>query len=71
MSYLIVPTTPGGERVIAVANDLIETFQTRADAADRANKICAANYADMKSSGLAAAFAPEELGDFGLRSMHD
>ena len=71
MSYCIVPTTLAGERVIAAANDLIETFQARADAADRANEICAANYADMQRSGIAAAFVPEELGGFGLRSMHD
>ncbi len=47
MSYAIVPATPAGERVVAAANDLIETFRARADAADRANEICAPNYADM------------------------
>ncbi|NKB58780.1 MAG: hypothetical protein GKS00_20820 [Alphaproteobacteria bacterium] len=71
MSYHIVPTTPAGERVIAAANDLIEPFRARADAADRANEICAQNYTDMQRSGVAAAFVPEELGGMGLRSMHD
>ncbi|MBT5109258.1 MAG: acyl-CoA dehydrogenase family protein [Rhodospirillaceae bacterium] len=71
MSYRIVPLTPAGERVITAASDLIEPFQARADAADRANEICAANYADMQRSGVAAAFVPEELGGLGLRSMHD
>jgi alkylation response protein AidB-like acyl-CoA dehydrogenase len=71
MSYLIVPTTPAGKRVIAAADSLTETFRARADLADRANEICAANYADMQRTGIAAAFVPEELGGFGLRSMHD
>ncbi len=71
MSYHIYPTTPAGERVIAVASDLIEPFRARADAADRENEICPENYTDMQRSGVAAAFVPEELGGFGLRSMHD
>jgi alkylation response protein AidB-like acyl-CoA dehydrogenase len=71
MSYSIVPSTPAGARVVAAASDLIETFRSRADAADRANEICAENYADMQRTGIAAAFVPEELGGFGLRSMHD
>ena len=71
MSYSIVPITPAGARVIDRATDLIEVFRGRADAADRANEICAANYADMQRSGIAAAFVPETLGGLGLRSMHD
>ncbi len=71
MSYRIVPATPAGERVIAAANDLIEIFRDRADAADRANEVCAENYRDLQRSGVAAAFVPEELGGLGLRSMHD
>lgn len=71
MSYRISPATPAGERVIACAASLIEDFRARADAADRANEICAENYADMQRSGVASAFVPEELGGLGLRSMHD
>ena len=71
MSYKIVPTTPAGERIIVAASGLIEPFRARADAADRANKICAENYTDMQRSGVVAAFVPEELGGFGLQSMHD
>jgi alkylation response protein AidB-like acyl-CoA dehydrogenase len=71
MSYSIVPATPAGERVIAAATALIDPFRARADAADRANEICAENYADLQSSGVAAAFVPEELGGLGLRSIHD
>jgi alkylation response protein AidB-like acyl-CoA dehydrogenase len=71
MSYAIAPTTPAGERVIAAASGLIEPFRARADAADRANEICAENYRDMQRVGVAAAFVPEELGGLGLRSMHD
>lgn len=71
MSYRISPATPAGERVIAAAASLIEDFRARSDAADRANEICAVNYTDMQRSGVASAFVPEELGGFGLRSMHD
>jgi len=71
MSYSIAPATPAGERVVAAAGELIEAFRERADAADRANEICAENYTDMQRSGVAAAFVPEELGGMGLRSMHD
>ncbi|MBT5111094.1 MAG: acyl-CoA/acyl-ACP dehydrogenase [Rhodospirillaceae bacterium] len=71
MSYRITPITPAGERVIAAASTLIEPFQERADAADRANEICAVNYTDMQRSGVAAAFVPEELGGLNLRSLHD
>lgn len=71
MSYNIAPATPAGERVIAAATGLIEPFRARTEAADRANEICADNYADMQRSGVASAFVPEELGGFGLRSMHD
>lgn len=71
MSYSIAPATPAGERVVAAANGLIEAFRTRSDAADRANEICAENYADMQRSGVARAFAPQEVGGMGLASMHD
>lgn len=71
MSYAIKPRTPEGARAIALAESLFERFQERADAADRANEICADNYRDMQRSGVAAAFVPVELGGLGLRSMHD
>ena len=71
MSYSITPNTSAGERVIAAASTHLENFRSRADAADRANEICAENYSDMQRSGVAAAFVPEELGGLGLRSIHD
>jgi alkylation response protein AidB-like acyl-CoA dehydrogenase len=71
MSYQIIPSTPPGARAVAAANELIEPFRARAEAADRANEICAENYADMQRLGIAAAFVPEELGGFGMRSLHD
>lgn len=71
MSYSLFPATPAGERVVAAASSLIERFRERADAADRANRICAENYEDMQRAGVTAAFVPEELGGMGMRSMHD
>ena len=71
MSYHITPTTSAGARIIAAASNLIETFRSRADAADRANEFSAANYADMQRTGIAAAFVPGELGGGDLQSLHD
>ena len=71
MSYTITPATPEGARVVAAAAELIEPFRQRAEAADRANEMDLQNYDDMQRSGVAAAFVPEALGGFGLRSMHD
>lgn len=71
MSYTITPATPEGARAVAAAAELIEPFRQRAEAADRANEMDLQNYDDMQRSGVAAAFVPEALGGFGLRSMHD
>ena len=71
MSFTISPATPEGARAVAAAAALIEPFRQRADAADRANDMDARNYTDMQKTGVASAFVPEELGGFGLRSMHD
>lgn len=71
MSYRISPATPIGAKVISIAEGLNEAMQSRADAADRAGEICADNFRDMQRTGLAAAFVPEDLGGFGMRSMHD
>ncbi|PPR60452.1 MAG: putative acyl-CoA dehydrogenase YdbM [Alphaproteobacteria bacterium MarineAlpha4_Bin2] len=71
MSYTIEPITLEGARVVAAANDLIEGFHARADAADRASTICNENYTDMQDAGITAAFVPKELGGVGMRSMHD
>ena len=71
MSYTITPATPEGARAVAAAAELIEPFRQRAEAADRANEMDPQNYDDMQRSGLVAAFVPEVLGGFGLRSMHD
>jgi alkylation response protein AidB-like acyl-CoA dehydrogenase len=71
MSYRIVPRTEEGRRVIHQAELLIPTLRERADAGDRANEICADNFADMQRTGVAAAFVPKDLGGFGMRSIHD
>jgi len=71
MSYIIEPATSEGARVVGAANELIEVFRARADAADLASEICRENYTKMQEVGVAAAFVPEELGGMGMRSMHD
>jgi alkylation response protein AidB-like acyl-CoA dehydrogenase len=71
MSYAISPISKEGTRLIGAAESLIEPFRSRSYAADRANEIDAENYHDLQRVGIASAFVPEELGGFGLQSIHD
>jgi len=71
MGYELKPTSAAGSRLIDAAEGLIAAFRERADLADREARVCAENYRDMQSCGLAAAFVPAQLGGFGLTSIHD
>lgn len=71
MSFAIQPATEAGRRAVETAASLIAPFRSRAAAADKANALDPQNFRDMQQTGVASAFAPEELGGFGLRSMHD
>ena len=71
MTFELRPRTAQGRVVVAAAEKLIPTFVERAPAADAANELCRPNFDDLRTSGLAAAFVPEELGGLGLESIHD
>jgi len=71
MSFEMKPLTPAGTRVCAEAEALIPEFRSRSQAADRNGEMCRENFTDLQVSKIAAAFVPEELGGFGLTSIHD
>ncbi len=71
MSFALEPRTTQGATVVAAASSLVDTLAQRAHAADAANEVSRANFDDLISSGVASAFVPEELGGFGLESIHD
>ena len=71
MSYQMTPTTESGARLAAAAERLIPALRERAGQADRDGVVCAENFRDLIDSGVASAFVPEELGGFGLESIHD
>lgn len=71
MSFELSPRTTRGAAVVAAAEALVETFAKRAQDADASNEVCRENFADLITSGVASAFVPQELGGFGLESIHD
>ena len=71
MTYEMRARTPAGVRFVEAAAALIPRLRARAADADRRGEVCAENFQDLASSGFAAGFVPEELGGFGLQSIHD
>lgn len=71
MSLSLHPKTEQGDKLVAKAGSLIETLAERAGRADATNQVVRQNFDDLITSGVAAAFVPEELGGFGLESIHD
>ena len=71
MSFELTPRTAAGATVVAAAESLVVTFAERAEAADAENEMCRENFDDLLTSGISSAFVPEELGGFGLESIHD
>ena len=71
MSFELTPRTAPGVSVVGAAESLVETFAGRAKAADVDNEMCRQNFDDLFASGISSAFVPEELGGFGLESIHD
>jgi alkylation response protein AidB-like acyl-CoA dehydrogenase len=67
----LTPQTEPGRRLYEAALGLVPEFRERADAADREARMCAENFTALQRTGITAAFVPEELGGFGLDSIHD
>jgi len=71
MTYEMRTKTIPGARFAEAAASLIPQLRARAADADRRGEVCAENFQDLAASGFAAGFVPEELGGFGLQSIHD
>ena len=71
MSYASGPKTDAGRRFLEAVASVAPRLQERASQADRDGQICAANFQDFQSTGITSAFVPEDLGGFGLTSVHD
>ena len=71
MSFELTPRTAPGVSVVGAVESLVEPFAGRAEAADVENEMCRQNFDDLLASGISSAFVPEELGGFGLESIHD
>ena len=65
------PRTEPGARFAALADDHAPVFRERAAWHDRDFTLAVENIADLQASGGIAAFVPQELGGFGLQSIHD
>lgn len=71
MSFELVPRTTCGTAVVAAAESLVGPLAERARSADADNEMCRENFDDLFTTGISSAFVPEELGGFGLESIHD
>lgn len=71
MSFPLQPRTAAGQQTVAAAQSIVAGLAERAGEADANNAICASNFNELISSGVASAFVPEELGGFGLTSIED
>ena len=71
MTYQMTANTSAGARFATAAEGLIGQLRGRAEQADREGTVCVENFDDLVDSGVAAAFVPEQLGGFGLESVHD
>ena len=71
MTFELTPRTGPGATVVTAAESLVTTFAERAEAADAENEMCRENFDDLFTSGISSAFVPQELGGFGLESIHD
>ena len=71
MNLELKAKTEAGKRFVTAADELIPAFRERSTSADRDGVMPAENFTDMQKTGVAAAFVPEELGGFGMTSIHD
>ena len=65
------PDSTAGRRFVEIAESHIESFRARASQYDRSASFPTENFDDLRKSGAAGAFAPEDLGGLGLESVHD
>ena len=71
MSFANQPRTQAGSRFLRAADQALPLLTQRADEADRSASVCRENFDDLRELGITSAFVPEELGGFGVTSIHD
>lgn len=71
MDFALQPRTAPGQRFVALADQPAADFASRAAEHDREGSFPFENVEAMRQSGVMAACVPEELGGFGLVSLHD
>lgn len=71
MSFELKPRTDAGKRFVEAARKLIPILREYADEADRSGEMNRDGFQQLTESGIPAVFVPEELGGFGLTSVHD
>ena len=71
MSYELEAHTEAGQKFVTACERVIEPLRSRAEEADRTSTINPDNFSDLLRAGVSSAFVPEELGGFGLTSIHD
>lgn len=71
MTFELHPKTEAGRRFVAAATDLIPALRDAAPIADRDAKMSTQTFRTLQDVGIAAACVPEELGGWGLTSVHD
>lgn len=65
------PKSAPGSAIVDKISAVLPGLNARAEAADRANALCEESFREVQAAGIGAAFVPQELGGFGLTSMHD
>ena len=71
MTFDLYAKTEPGKKFVAAADALRPLLRANAEPADREAEMPRASYEALQDSGIAAAFVPEELGGWGLTSIHD
>ena len=71
MTFAPTPLTPAGEAFVQAARDLAPRLRENAVQADLAGPMPEDSFAALQAAGITGAFVPEDLGGFGLQSIHD
>ena len=71
MPFELTARTGAGQKFVEAAADLISMLREHAALADRDNTMSEDSFAALKKAGITSAFVPEELGGFGVDSVHD